>query len=148
MSIAASGRGWLVAAAIAGSIGLSLAAVVLDRVLWPFSNYPMYSWLASPTTAITRAVGVGADGRELPLAPAVQPRGLLLHLAIDHALGAGDAPERLRRIASAMRNEHERRRAAGELPGPALAGLRIYRDTIDLAATPHATRAVLLVEAP
>src|SRR5688500_11548447 len=106
MSIAAGGRGWLGAAAVAGSIGLSLAAGVLDRVPWPGPNYPMYSWLASPTTATTRAVGVGADGRELPLASAVQPRGLLLHLAIDHALGAGDAPARLRRIASAMRDEH------------------------------------------
>ena len=140
-------RAALVAATVVGSIAASLGAIALDRVLWPFSNYPMYSTLAGPTTAITRAVAVDADGRETPLDPAVQPSGLLLHLAVDHARRAADSSDRLERIARAMQDEHERLRAAGDLPGPALAGLRIYRDTIGLAAEPHARRSVLLVEA-
>jgi len=141
-------RRLVVLSTIAGAIGLSLAAIVLDRVLWPFSNYPMYSNPAGPTAAITRAVAVDADGREQALPPAVQPSGLLLHLAVDHARRAADAPARLERIASAMGDEHERLREAGVVPGPPLAALRIYRDTIRLDAEPHSRQAVLLVEAP
>jgi len=140
-------RRFVVVSTIGGSIALSLAAIALDRVLWPFSNYPMYSNLAGPTTSITRAVGVGADSREQALPPAVQPSGLLLHLAVDHARRAADASARLERIAEAMGEEHERLRAAGEVPGPPLAALRIYRDTIRLDAEPHPRHAVLLIEA-
>jgi hypothetical protein len=102
----------LVTATIAGPIALSLAALVLGRMLWPFSDYPMYSDLAGPTVSVTRAVGVESDGRERPLPPQVEPTGLVLHLDVNHASRSSDAPARLTRIATAMWAEYERLRAA------------------------------------
>ena len=141
-------RALIVTATIAGPITLSLAALVCDRVLWPFSHYPMYSRLSGPTTAFTRTVGVLADGREVPLPPQIEPAGLLLHVVVDHARRSPDATARLTHIATAMWTEYERLRAAGEIDGPRLAAVRIYRETVQLAATPHVRSAALLTQGP
>jgi hypothetical protein len=141
-------RALIVAATIAGPITLSLAALARDRVLWPFSQYPMYSRLSGPTTAFTRAVGVLADGREVPLPPQIEPAGLLLHVVVDHARRSPDATTRLSHIASAMGAEYERLRLAGAIDGPRLAAVRIYRETVQLATNPHVRSAGLLTEAP
>jgi hypothetical protein len=138
----------LVTATIAGPIALSLAALVLGRMLWPFSDYPMYSDLAGPTVSVTRAVGVEPGGRERPLPPQVEPTGLVLHLDVNHASRSSDAPARLTRIATAMWTEYERLRAAGGVDGPPITAVRIYRDTIQLATRPHVRRAALVTQGP
>ena len=141
-------RALLVTATIAGSITLSLAALALDRLLWPFSHYPMYSGLHGPTTAATRAVGVLGGDQELPLPLQIEPTGLLLHVVVDNARRFPDSPARLERIATAMWAEYERLRAAGDLDGPPLAAVRIYRDTIQLATKPHLRRTVVVTQGP
>jgi hypothetical protein len=139
-------RALLVGATIAGSIALSLAAIAADRLLWPFAHYPMYSERFGPRTELTRAVGVTADGRELPLPRPLEPRGLLLHFVVRRAERRPDAPERLARIATAIGTEYERQRSKGGIDGPPLAAVRLYRDTIDLASQPHVRTAVRLAE--
>lgn len=141
-------RSLLVTATIALPIILSLAALARDRLLWPFSHYPMYSGLYGPTTAVTRAVGVGDDGRELPLPRRIEPTGLHLHIVIDNARWYPDAAARLTRIATAMWAEYERLRAAGEIAGPPLAAVRIYRDTIQLATKPHTRSVTQIIRVP
>jgi len=139
-------RALLVGATIAGSITLSLAAIAADRLLWPFAHYPMYSERFGPTTEITRAVGVTADGRELPLPRELEPRGLLLHFVARRAERRPDAPECLARIATAIWTEYERQRAKGGIDGPHLAGVRLYRDTLELASQPHVRTTALIAE--
>jgi hypothetical protein len=138
-------RALLVTATIVGPITLSLAAIARDRMFWPFAHYPMYSRLQGPTTEVTRVAGVVLGGPELPLPPEVEPTGLHLHLAIENARRYPDAAARLGRIATAMGAEYERLRAAGEIDGPPLAAVRIYRDTIALESGDRS--AVLLSEA-
>jgi hypothetical protein len=139
-------RAFIVAATIAGPIALSLASLVLDRVLWPFSQYPMYSGLADSTAAVTRAVGVDRDGRELPLPPQIEPTGIHLHSAVDHVRSSPDATVRLRRIAIAMLTQYEHLRATGEIAGPPFTAVRIYRDSIRIATHPHVRSTVLITD--
>jgi hypothetical protein len=139
-------RTLVVVATIAGTIGMSLVAIARDRMLWPFSNYPMYSGHYGPTTAITRAVGIADDGSDVPLPARVEPTGLHLHIVIDHALRRPADPVRLTQIAAALGREYEALRAAGEVEGPQLRGIRILRDTIDLRIEPHVHRSVLLAQ--
>ena len=133
-------RSVLVRATIVLPIVFSLAALARGRLLWPFAHYPMYSGRYGPTTAITRAVGVVGDSLELPLPQKVEPTGLHLHIVIENARRQPDGPARLTRIATALWVEYERQRALGEIEGPQLAAVRIYRDTIQLATKPHTRR--------
>ena len=137
-------RGLVVTATITLTIILSLAALVRDRLLWPFSHYPMYSGLYGPRTAITRAVGVDAAGKEWPLPSRVEPSGLHLHIIADHLRRQPDAEERLTRVAGALGREYERLRTIGVVEGASLAGVRIYRDSIQTATKPHARSTTLL----
>ncbi|MBC7789827.1 MAG: hypothetical protein H7Z74_07760 [Anaerolineae bacterium] len=130
----------LVTATFVLPVVFSLGALGRGRLLWPFAHYPMYSGLYGATTAITRAVGVTGDSLELPLPVRVEPAGLHLHVVIENARRQPDAPVRLTRIATAIRAEYERLRAVGEIDGPPLAAVRIYRDTIRLATKPHTRR--------
>lgn len=141
-------RALIVSATIVGPIALSLAALARDRVLWPFSHYPMYSRLSGPNVAFARAVGVTADGREVTLPPRIEPAGLLLHVVVDRARRSPDAATRLTHIAIAMRAEYERLRSLGEIDGPPLAGVRIYRETVQLAASPPVRTAEFLTQGP
>ncbi len=139
-------RAFIVAAAIAGPIALSLASLILDRVLWPFSQYPMYSTLTGPTAGVTRAVGVVGDGQEVPLPSRIEPTGLRLHAFVDRMRSVPDASVRLTRVATAMATEYERLRTAGDIQGPQFTAVRIYRDTIGLAARPHLRTTVLVAQ--
>ena len=141
-------RSLVVTATIAGSITLSLAALALDRQLWPFMHYPMYSTLFGPTTTTTRAVGVTADGRELPMPRRLEPRGLMLHVIVTRAERNTEPQDRLTRIATALFVEYERRRVEDGLDASPVTSVRIYRDTIRLATRPHIRRASLLAQGP
>ena len=73
-------RSVLVTATIVLPILLSLAALARDRMLWPFSHYPMYSGLHGPTAAITWAVGVVGDAGVCRCHDGSSPTGLHLHM--------------------------------------------------------------------
>jgi hypothetical protein len=139
-------RAFIVAGAIGVPIALSLTSLMLDRVLWPFSPYPMYSRLAGPTAAVTRAVGVAGDEGEVPLPSRIEPTGIRLQAFVDRMRSVPDASVRLARIATAMATEYERLRAAGEVEGPKVTAVRIYLDTIGLATRPHIRNSVLVAQ--
>jgi hypothetical protein len=109
---------------------------------------PMYSGLAGPTAVVTRAVGVVDNGRELPLPPRIEPTGLHLHAAVEHARAVPDSTARLTRIATAMWAEYERLRAGEDIDDPPITAVRIYRDTIELATRPHVRSVVLVTQGP
>ncbi|MFI5403246.1 MAG: hypothetical protein ACHQ1G_09935 [Planctomycetota bacterium] len=104
-----------------------LLAIVLDRELWPFSPYSMYSDLRRGP-AVTRLwlYGVAADGTEAPLELSmVHPyRFPQLETALSRLQGA-DVQEGLRDILA----RYEARRRAGRHAGPTLSALRLYRMT-------------------
>ena len=141
-------RSILVTATIVLPITFSLVALVRDRLLWPFSHYPMYSRLHRPTTTVTRAVGLLENGREFPLPRRVEPTGLHLHVVIDNARRRPDAAARLTRIATAIWLEYERLRATGEIDGPPIVAVLIYRDTIQLATKPHTRSSTQISRGP
>src|SRR5262245_32074485 len=141
-------RALVVAATIALPIFFSLAALARDRMFWPFSHYPMYSGLTPSSTAVTRAVGVDASGKEWPLPRSVEPNGLHLHIIVEHFRRQPDQAERLTRLSMALEKEYERLQASASDSGPVLASVRIYRDTIALATQPHTHRRTLLAAGP
>ena len=140
-------RSVLVHATIALPILGSLVALALDVQAWPFPHYPMYSGLHGPEAAITRAVGVTADGREVPIPRVVEPEGFHLHLLFGTGRWRPDAATKSR-IATAIGAEYERLRADGEVDGPPLAEVRLYRDDIDLATAGHPRRTTLAAAGP
>lgn len=122
------GRRFVVDALIALVIGGSLMCIVLDRELWPFSNYPMFSELARGRHHVARLYGV-VGGVEVPL--------------LDHAywypLDASRVARAVQRLAltgpstepavAALRDlaaRYEERRVHGAHAGPRLSGLRAY----------------------
>lgn len=131
-------RGWIVQATIIGLLLGSIGAIVTGREIWPFSPYPMYAGIQSPTTTEHVLVGI-VDGGEVPvpadwITPFDGPR-----LAAVLARAAGDDPHRRDAILRAAIDRYEARRAAGEHDGPALRGLRLHALTWTLdVATMHA----------
>jgi len=141
-------RALVVGATIVGTLGGSLSALALDRLLWPFAHYPMFSNRFGPTVDTAVAVGVTADGRELALPISVEPSGTSLDFIVRRAERRSDAPERLVRIATAMAKEYERQRAAGGVDGPPLAAVRLYHQTVDLASRPPRESLERVAEGP
>jgi hypothetical protein len=128
-------RTWLAHAVIAVVAGGGLVAIATDSEHWPFSPYPMYSWLrpASYTTQVLFGVTAEAPGREFPLFArayiypfnaAVVRDSFSLQLRRDAA-----RPERTRQALLDCLRRYERRRRARLHDGPALRAMRLYRLT-------------------
>jgi hypothetical protein len=102
-----------------------------DEEHWPFSQYPMFSALeTSREFTALRLYGVSASGVELPLlaysylAPLDQCR---VSTALSWMARTADAEARFADVLRTVHQRYERRRAAGDHSGLALAGVRLYR---------------------
>jgi hypothetical protein len=98
---------------------------------WPFSNYPMFSTVhRSPVLTWLRLFGVTADNREIPLLsyndlwPLDQSR---LPLGLRRIADAPDGGRRLRGAITDVMLRYNERRARGEIAGPELRAIRLYK---------------------
>ncbi len=138
----------LVIAAILAGQG---AAIVLDRELWPFSPYPMFSTAQrGPVVSRLWLYGVLPGGREVALTD--RAAFLPLRLAqIEGGLGRL-APEGLREGLGDLLARYEARRREGGHAGPPIEGLRLYRMTFEIdalaASRDRPLSRELLAEAP
>lgn len=105
-------------------------AIISQRELWPFSPYPMYSWIEH-SRSVTRLqlYGVTAEAkpREIPvvamkyLAPLDDAR---LYVALQRLHGPA-----LKKALAEMLQRYEKLRRKGEHQGPPIQGLRLYQLT-------------------
>ena len=98
---------------------------------WPFSNYPMFSSVhRRPVLTWLRLFGVTGDNREVALLsyndlwPLDQSR---LPLGLRRIADAPDSGPRLQRALTDVMLRYNERRAKGEIAGPELRGVRLYR---------------------
>jgi hypothetical protein len=118
----------IIHAFIALIVAGSLSAVVLDRELWPFSNYPMYSELHPGSYTTRQLIGV-VDGREValtnyeywaPLGPSRMAKAFVAFEAMR------DDPTRTERVLEGLARRYEERRVGGIHRGPRISALRLY----------------------
>jgi len=116
---------------ILGVVGGSLYDIGTRQEHWPFSNYPMFSTIhKEPKLVWFRVFGVTSDNREIPLNshetlwPLDQSR---LPLGLRRLAQTRGNEARVRTAIADVLDRYERRRKAGELDGPALQGIRLYR---------------------
>ena len=123
----------LVHGLIAGLVGSHLYEILFGGERWPFSRYSMFSGVARDTFVSTlRLVGVTAQNpaREVPWVgdaeiwpfDQVRLRGILRNMA---STAGGEA--RLDAALTDLLERYEARRRAGQLAGPELQALRLYR---------------------
>lgn len=103
---------------------------LLGQEHWPFSNYPMYARvLPSDSLKSVRLFGVTADEKEfsfektaylLPLGPKKANKTLV-------RLAAASDADGIRAALHDCAARYEARRKSGQLEGPALKSLRLYR---------------------
>jgi hypothetical protein len=98
---------------------------------WPFSNYPMFSTVHQrPFLTWLRLFGVTADNREIALLsyndlwPLDQSR---LPLGLRRMADAPDSGPRVQAAITDVILRYNKRRAAGEITGPELRAIRLYR---------------------
>jgi hypothetical protein len=98
---------------------------------WPFSNYPMFSTVhREPFLTWLRLFGVTTDNREIPLLsynelwPLDQSR---LPLGLRRFTGEPDNKPRLQGAIADVMNRYNARRAKGEINGPELRAVRLYK---------------------
>ena len=98
---------------------------------WPFSNYPMFSTIhREPVLTWLRLFGVTADGREIPLLsyndlwPLDQSR---LPLGLRRLADQPDGGQRLQAAITDVLLRYNTRRAHGEIEGPELQAIRLYK---------------------
>lgn len=130
----------LVHCVLALLVGGSLWALVADREWWPFSPYPMYSWIADGESVTRlRLYGVTAEEprREILLTDPKYTRFVEvfdsdhLHWAfLAIARSEEDQEELRRKLKEAARDvgkRYEERRLRGHHDGPPLRALRLYQ---------------------
>src|SRR5580704_15274971 len=122
-------------ATIATLFGGSAYAIVEDCDAWPFSSYPMYSYIDS-SRAVTRLelVGVASDrgGGEVALRimKEIPPwDDTRLMASLRRLLHGSDAELAVRKALKELLTRYEDLRAAGKHDGPRLRGLRLYELT-------------------
>lgn len=121
-------RRLLANAIVLAILGGQALAIVLDRELWPFSPYPMYSELRrGPTVSRLWLYGLSVDGAEAPLKEraAFHPFRLA---QLEGALARLDEP-RLREALQDLLARYEAGRRDGRHAGRELSALRLYRMT-------------------
>jgi len=98
---------------------------------WPFSNYPMFSTVhRQPTLTWLRLFGVTDDNREVPLLkynelwPLDQSR---LPLGLRRVADQPDSGTRLQGALSDVLQRYNARREKGEIKGPELRAVRLYK---------------------
>jgi hypothetical protein len=98
---------------------------------WPFSNYPMFSSVhRRPVLTWLRLFGVTPDNREVALLsyndlwPLDQSR---LPLGLRRIADAPDSGPRLQRAITDVMVRYNERQARGEISGPALRAVRLYK---------------------
>jgi hypothetical protein len=98
---------------------------------WPFSNYPMFSTVhREPTLTWLRLFGVTAENREVALLrynelwPLDQSR---LPLGLRRFADQPDSGPRLQGALRDVLRRYNARRAKGEIKGPELRALRLYK---------------------
>lgn len=106
----------------------STYAVVAEREIWPFSPYPMYSWIEK-NRSVKRlqlyGVTIEATPQEFPiiamkhLAPLDDAR---LYVALQRVKGRA-----LKHSLTDMLQRYEELRRSGDHDGPPLQGLRLYQ---------------------
>ncbi len=112
-------------------IGGSLYDIGTRQEHWPFSNYPMFSTVhRQPTLTWLRLFGVTADNREIALLsynelwPLDQSR---LPLGLRRIADGPDGPPRLQGALTDVMRRYNARREKGEIRGPALRAIRLYK---------------------
>lgn len=112
-------------------VGSSLAAIAADREWWPFSCYPMYAGGDESSDLSSFLLeGVRADGTSVSLmgTAAIEPfNPARLTSAFTRLSDPRSPRDRLVRAVQSLLDRYERRRLRGELTGPPLVSLRLYR---------------------
>lgn len=109
----------------------SLVCIITDREVWPFSNYPMYSWLSSDRFTYKLLYGITAEG-EMPLSSRrywSPLDGGRLNIAFSRMEQSDDAERRTAIAADFLARRYEQRRAQQRHHGPPIHGLRVYECT-------------------
>jgi hypothetical protein len=126
------GRVGLVHAVIALIIGGSGYAIVTNRECWPFSPYPMYSWVErNRSVSRLQLFGLteGAKPQEIPLVAFrhLQPfDDARLYAGLQGMQGQPNSEQALREALSDLLTRYENLRRAGRHDGPLLQGIRLY----------------------
>jgi hypothetical protein len=110
----------IVVTLIAAFISLgSIASILLDLDLWPWSNYPMYREIQGDRFRYRRAVGVLQDGTEVPLThEQVRPFTPARMNRILRRLGRRpDAHRRLTRVMQQLTHQARTRGATDRIVG-------------------------------
>lgn len=112
-------------------IGGSAYDIVTRQEHWPFSNYPMFSTVhRRPVLTWLRLFGVTVDNQERPLLrynelyPLDQSR---LPLGLRQLASLPDGDVRVQSAISDVLHRYNERRAQGEIKGPELRSIRLYR---------------------
>jgi hypothetical protein len=119
-------------AAILFILGSSLYCIAVDREYWPFSQYPMFSWVFDlDHLREMRLYGVPSD-RTLPEFP-LQPRRHLGPLSPSRVRASlmrmgkhPDGEERRRKALRYFRGQYDESREAGLHGDPPLGAVRLY----------------------
>ncbi|MEM7230913.1 MAG: hypothetical protein AAF517_01980 [Planctomycetota bacterium] len=118
-------------------LGLSLKCLIEDREIWPFSNYPMYSYVQKDRFRYVQIYGVpraGGDEVSLNSRDFWDPFSPVeLHGALARLKGLPDRGGRLREALHYLVSRYEFHRSAGRHGEPDLSFLRIYESRWDLS---------------
>jgi hypothetical protein len=136
-------------------IAASLYDIGTRQEHWPFSNYPMFSTVhRQPVLTWLRLFGVTSDNREIPLLsynelwPLDQSR---LPLGLRRIADEPGSGPRLQGAITDVMRRYNARRAQGEIKGPELRAIRLYKMGWDLepfaANLNHPSTRELLAEA-
>lgn len=130
---------WAANAVILGVVGLSAACFLVDREIWPFSRFPMYSIVPGRSEPFERLQLVGRTGKaEWDLAvqtdSATRRYAYIrpfdwsrLRRALNSIESSPDAAGRRREALGDILRRYEERRAAGLHDGPRLESIHLYR---------------------
>jgi hypothetical protein len=127
------GRVFLVHAIIAVLVGGAAFAIITDKERWPFSPYPMYSYIDKKRSVMRlELVGLAENGAETPLVimkqlPPWDDARLMKSLRT--MLKTKNAALRVKDALKDLLARYETLRRRGEHSGVPLRGLRLYRLT-------------------
>lgn len=120
----------------------SLASIFLDRELWPFSPYGMFSGISEDRFTQLKFVGI-TENSSIDLSEYLSPAGRAIAAELQRIEHHRDAHNKVREALSRHLRYYEKRRLEGKHSGPPLRGVQV--DQLEFQMDPRSDKKVRLL---